>query len=203
MQNLDIKICAVEGCSKKNIARCMCSKHYAQWRRSIKGKPPKSTVKSKSNIYIEDVALKWESNSCLRWPFEINKKNYAIISVLRKSKHAHRLICEIKHGKPPSVNSQAWHTCGNKDGGCVNPNHIKWIEPSEPIRIKKRRCEKIGENHYNSKLSNKDVLEIYRKKNKEPAAKLADYYRVSVSAVYMIWSRRNYRSVTKKLTIFI
>jgi len=196
-----MKVCSVEGCSTKSSARFMCLKHYARWRRSIIGGIPENTIKPKSQMYIEDVALKWKSDNCLRWPFQINKKNYAIVSVLRKSKYVHRMICEITHGKPPSVNSKAWHTCGNKE--CVNPKHIKWIEPGEAVRTRKKRAEKTGEDHHNSKLSNIDALEIYKQKNQISAAHLADHYKVSVSAVYMIWSRRNYRSVTKNLTIFI
>jgi len=199
MQECKSKVCAMAGCLRKPSARGMCSKHYAQWRRSIKGRLPERPLKSKSQLYIESVALKWEGDDCLKWPFQINKNKYAIVSVGRKSKYAHRVICLIKHGMPPTLSSQAWHTCGNKEGGCVNPKHIRWVELKESMRTRKKRSERTGEAHHNSKLSNSDVLKIYSKKNIASAAELANQYKVSASAIYMIWTRRNYRIVTEQL----
>lgn len=201
MQVVETTLCSIMGCAGISKARSMCSKHYARWRRSVNGPISKSTSKAQSQLYIEDVVLKWESDECLRWPFQVNKEKYASTYVKRKSKYAHKVICEIKNGPPPQVNSRAWHTCGNKEGGCVNPKHIKWVELGHSIRFGRKRRVRAGENHHNSKLSNVDVLNIYRNKNKIPASGLARNYGVSLSAIYMIWSRRNYKLVTEKLTI--
>lgn len=195
-------LCSIIGCAEISKARSMCSKHYARWRRSVSGPISKSTSKAQSQLYIEGVALRWESDDCLRWPFRINKEKYAIAYVRRKSKYAHKIICEIKNGPPPTASSQAWHICGNKEGGCVNPKHIKWVELRHSVKYRRKSHVRSGEDHHNSKLSNVDDLDIYRNKNKTPASGLAKKYGVSLSAIYMIWTRRNYRLVTKELTVF-
>lgn len=86
-------------------------------------------------------ALEWllarkdhASDECLIWPFARSKTGYG--SLGRSSPH--RRMCEIAHGAPSAPGLEAAHSCGNGDGGCVNPRHLRWASPSENRQDKVR-----------------------------------------------------------------
>lgn len=65
--------------------------------------------------------------NCLKYPFPICEKvGYAMFGLNGKHLYAHRFMCELKNGPPPSPRAEAAHTCGNAHMGCVNPNHLVW-----------------------------------------------------------------------------
>jgi hypothetical protein len=67
---------------------------------------------------------------CLMWPF-YRLRGYGSFGYLGKSYYAHRFMCELVHGKPPTPDHQAAHSCGNGHLGCVNPHHLSWKTQSE------------------------------------------------------------------------
>lgn len=71
-------------------------------------------------------------DDCLLWPFGKDDKGYGIVStgngLVRK---AHRVMCALARGEPPTPKHQAAHICGNGHLGCVNPSHLRWKTNSE------------------------------------------------------------------------
>lgn len=71
-------------------------------------------------------------DACLPWPFcKDNRIGRGILGYLGKNYWAHRLMCEMAHGAPPTPKHQAAHNCGKGHYGCVNPRHLEWKTNSE------------------------------------------------------------------------
>ena len=81
----------------------------------------------------------YEGNDCLIWPFGgKDTKGYGVFGRLGKMLLAHRVMCQIAWGDPPSPQHQASHECGNGHLGCVNPNHLRWKTRSENMLDKRK-----------------------------------------------------------------
>jgi hypothetical protein len=87
---------------------------------------------------IADLKAAWieahfahRGNACLIWPFQRHPNGRAMFGYKGKTYWAHRLMCEMVHGKPPTPKHQAMHICGKGHYGCVNPSHLKWGTNSE------------------------------------------------------------------------
>jgi hypothetical protein len=149
--------------------------------------------------------LKWlqdrvehDGGDCLLWPFSRDTwLGRGRVSVNRKCRWAHRVMCELAHGAPPTPAHHAAHTCGNGHGGCVNPKHLEWKTASENAQDRRThgthvssRAGKFG------KLTPKQVLEIHAMKGKKTQWELAHQYGVSDNAIRNIFAGRTWRSVT-------
>lgn len=68
-----------------------------------------------------------QGDECLIWPFyRMPVKGYGTLGYCGKVWKAHRLMCVLAKGEPPSPEHQAAHSCGRGDDGCVNPRHLSW-----------------------------------------------------------------------------
>lgn len=67
---------------------------------------------------------------CLTWPFG-GCNGYGHLTIERKQRYAHRLMCELTRGPAPSSDHEAAHSCGRGQFGCVNPRHLSWKTKSE------------------------------------------------------------------------
>lgn len=65
-------------------------------------------------------------DECVIWPFAKNHKGYGLLGHEGKTHKANRVMCELAHGKPPTPEHQAAHSCGNGHLSCINPNHLGW-----------------------------------------------------------------------------
>lgn len=63
-------------------------------------------------------------DECVIWPFAKNHKGYGLMGHDGRFFKAHRLMCEMVNGKPPTPEHQATHKCGHPS--CVNPMHLEW-----------------------------------------------------------------------------
>lgn len=81
--------------------------------------------------------VNYEAESCLFWPFSAGT-GYGEFSHEGKHYYAHRYMCELVNGLPPTPRHQAAHSCGNGRGGCVNPRHLSWKTNGENQRDRRK-----------------------------------------------------------------
>lgn len=126
------KACLIEGCNgnagANGTARGLCSAHYGRWKRYGDPNAPVRTSPGEP--------LKWimrhkdyQCDDCLIWPFSKMRNEYGHLQVNGKFHPAHRYMCEIVNGPPPTDRHEAAHSCGFAT--CVNPKHLRWSTPKE------------------------------------------------------------------------
>lgn len=76
---------------------------------------------------------------CLIWPFCTNHQGYGQLGYFGKVVKAHRLMCILAHGEPPTPQYHAAHSCGNGHLSCVHPEHLFWKTPTQN-RLEARRA---------------------------------------------------------------
>lgn len=91
------------------------------------------TTKGEGNAYkwIVAHASHPDKDACLTWPFYRERHGRGIMGHNGRNYWAHRFMCTLVHGEPPTSEHQAGHDCGKGHEGCVNPHHIKWKTVSE------------------------------------------------------------------------
>lgn len=73
-----------------------------------------------------------DDGPCLIWPmFRDQVNGDGVVGHNGRMYKAHRLMCILAHGEPPSPTHQSAHSCGNRSDGCVHPKHVSWKTPSE------------------------------------------------------------------------
>jgi hypothetical protein len=77
--------------------------------------------------YVTEVAVPFEGDECLIWPYRRNDAGYGVTGRMLAS----RAVCIEAHGEPATPDLEAAHSCGNGAGGCVNPGHIRWATKAE------------------------------------------------------------------------
>lgn len=70
--------------------------------------------------------LDYPHDWCLIWPFARGKDGYGHFGRNGKFVAAHRYICDLVKGPPPTPRHHAAHSCGRGHHGCCNPRHIDW-----------------------------------------------------------------------------
>ena len=118
-----MKKCSVKTCENNHFGHGYCFKHYA--RNKKYGSPlGGQTAKGALPEWIEK-HINYSSDECLIWPFATTK-GYGMMHIDGKSLTVSRVICERRHGQPPTPKHQAAHSCGKGHLGCVSPVHVRW-----------------------------------------------------------------------------
>lgn len=176
--------CSVDGCEKTSETGDKCGAHY---RRQLAHGDPLAggTGQGETKRWVKEVALSFTGDACLTWPFSRQKNGYGKLWSGERLVLAHRFVCELTHGAPPSATTEAAHSCGNGRLGCVNPKHVRWATHVENEAEKvghgtRLRGERIG----NSKLTADDVRHIRSSGLSQKMA--AEAYGVSRSNIGMI-----------------
>ena len=183
--------CKAQQCSKPIKALGLCSMHYKRWSqygdlngdRTPKGAPWK---------WLQD-RVGFDGDDCLIWPFNRPKDGYGRIMILRRCKLAHRVMCEIVHGDPPTLRHEAAHSCGRGRLGCVNPKHLRWATPEEnqADRISHGTSNR-GERHGSAVLDEKQVRQIRKMKGDVSQKDIAAAFGVSRTAIRLIHNRETW-----------
>lgn len=159
------RICSIPNCGKSFKAKGCCSMHYQRLLKYGDPLEAKQDYATRGDPlrFIYDVALKYDGTDCLKWPYADNGKGYGIVRVDGKNIGAHRYICELVKGKPPTPEHDAAHECNNGHLGCVNPSHLEWKTRAGNMADKFHNgTHNRGQNHNLAKITEADVREIRR-----------------------------------------
>jgi hypothetical protein len=142
------------------------------------------------------VAVTWQADECLPWPYTPGAGGYGQVQFEGRHVLAHRLICEIAHGAPPSPDYEATHDCGNPI--CVNPKHLSWKTHAGNMADKLLHGTSLrGEQHNMAKLTEGQVREIIRSKGKLSQREIADAHGVTQSCVSHIQRGKSWSWLTE------
>lgn len=71
----------------------------------------------------------YSGDDCLLWPFSRHSNGYGNFGRQGQQYYAHRFMCELVHGAPPTPRHHAAHSCNVRN--CVNPRHLSWKTQAE------------------------------------------------------------------------
>lgn len=178
--------CLVDKCDAKPALKSAgyCANHY--YRRHKYGSP---TAPARNDVKTADyikAALSITHQDCVLWTRQKTKEGYGVARFNGKYGAAHRFVCELSNGEPPTPNHQAAHSCGNPS--CYNPNHLRWLTPLQNTREKYTHgTMPAGENHFLATMTEKTALSILADfRCGETIKILAAKYGVTYGAAYML-----------------
>lgn len=113
--------------------------------------------------FCHETALKYIGDECLIWPFARDSRGYGYVYADGQTKIVSRYICEQAIGPAPTQSHEAAHSCGNGNGGCITPRHLRWATPKENSadRIIHGTSGK-GEKNAMAKRTESEIREIRR-----------------------------------------
>lgn len=175
--------CAVDGCTKPPHGK-YCQTHY-RLQKKYGSTEYRQTPAGAARAHL-DVVLAIETDDCIEWPYgRLVAGGYGRVG---KDKGAHRMVCEMAHGKP-FKGARACHSCGN--GGCVNKRHLRWGTAKDNAEDAKRLGEYLtGDRRKSTKLTDAQVLKIERIGLGKSLSVLAAEYGVSPNAIGHIRAKR-------------
>jgi hypothetical protein len=113
-----------------------------------------------------------------------------------KGMKAHRLMCLLAHGEPPTNKHQVAHSCGKGSEGCVNPRHIRWATSQENIDDKEiHGTNPKGERNAGAKLTEESVLKIRSLARTITYGQIAKIFGVSCACVSAVVRRVRWRHI--------
>jgi hypothetical protein len=172
-------------CGEPSIARRLCIKHYSRFQNH--GDPLAGRIGN-------GVALRWlhehasfgAADYCLIWPYARDDVGYGRVKYDGKIMGAHRAMCMIVHGAPPTPLHQAAHSCGRGNEGCVNPHHLRWATPKENAEDKLVHQAAGISPVRPARLSDADCELIRASKGRVKQRDLADRFGVSEALISRI-----------------
>jgi hypothetical protein len=142
--------------------------------------------------WIHEVAMQHTGEACLAWPFA-KTGGYGHVKVKGKIARAHRYICELAHGAPPTPEHEAAHSCGKGHEGCVSQGHLEWKTHAENMADRLiHGTHNRGERCVSSKITEAEAREILALKGIESRSRLAARFGVAKSTIAGIHSRHTW-----------
>lgn len=141
--------------------------------------------------------VNYAGDDCVIWP--LSKKGggrgralYGAVKIDGKQKSAHRYMCILTNGEPPTKKHEAAHSCHNP--ACINPRHLRWATRLENEADKNiRGTRPKGECHKNTHLCDDDIRSI--RNDQRPQREIAKDYRVAQSQISAIKRRATWKHV--------
>lgn len=133
--------------------------------------------------WLEDHA-DYAGDDCLIWPFLRWSSGYGYLGA--PAVGAHRYMCGLKNGSPPTPQHQAAHSCARGHEGCVHPLHLSWKTNAEN---QLERFQHSGPTKA-TKLTVAQVAEIRALKGTKKTGETAKQYGISETTVRDIQSGR-------------
>src|SRR5258708_608706 len=116
-------------------------------------------------------SLSHEGEECLIWPFSCCTAGYGNFMANKKRGLAHREMCRMAHGEPPTPDHHAAHSCGNRR--CINPRHISWKTQSDN-QLDRRQHGTVKRTY--TKITAEQAAQIRQLKEKETSIETAAKY---------------------------
>lgn len=162
----------------------------------LRGRPSPHRGKGGHYQWLKD-RVDLEDGECLIWPGTRNWNGYGMLGVDGKVTYAHRVMCRLVHGDPPTPKHVAAHTCHNGSGGCCHPKHVVWKTPRENLldrraagTLTNKRWDKFGV------VPDADIIRIQKLKGKLNQREIADLFGISYQHVSVIQNRKLIRQNT-------
>jgi len=136
--------------------------------------------------------VNYDGPDCLIWPFALTRDGYGNLGYEGKHYYAHRFMCELVNGPPPTPRHETAHSCGRGHDACVHPKHVSWRTRAENEQDKVAHGNAAwSAGGSNTKLTPELVSEIR-----------ALYPLVTVTELSIIYkvSRSNIRKILKRET---
>ncbi len=186
-------VCSVDGCNKFVKSNKLCSKHLSRMLR-------RGTLEISRNApgemqrYIQDVAIPFDEDVCLIWPYPLGHSHYPTLTRGRGRIYVTHIVCEARWGTKPSPAHQVAHKCGNTK--CCAPRHLRWATPEENNDDKYvHGTLKVGEAVPGAKLSNADVRHIRKLLPTMADPEIAKLYLVKPATINAIRHRKNWAKI--------
>jgi hypothetical protein len=191
------RLCSIPDCNKtaRNSRRGWCIAHYTRWHRhgDPMGGGPEKTPSGTLMAFINTVALSWNSDECLLWPFTGNNKGYGQVRHKGRRRIVPNLICELTNGPAPTPEHETAHSCGNGHHGCINRRHLSWKTAMENSADRdKHGTLPRGERSGMAKLTEIQVRTIRTLEGKKSLNDLAFYFGVTPSTIGKIHKRHSW-----------
>lgn len=141
--------------------------------------------------------VNFDGKDCLIWPLSRGPTGYAQFGYLGGMFYAHRFMCELVNGPPPSPDHEAAHLCGRGKDGCVHPKHLLWKTATQNA-LDSRLHGTQARNPWGSKgnLTRRQIAEIWAAKGKETQQTTAERFGISASTVRDIYLGRTHLGMT-------
>ncbi|QWY83309.1 HNH endonuclease protein [Rhizobium phage RHph_X2_25] len=156
--------CAIQDCVEPCVARGYCSTHYRKLMYHgdpLAGRMRKPAAKGEPLRWLLSHVDHADRDACLTWPFATFQNGYGMLASGDTNVGAHRYMCELVNGEPPTPEHLAAHSCGKGNDACVNPHHLRWATPQENTLDRYEHGTMIlGEDHHKAKLTTEQVNEI-------------------------------------------
>lgn len=133
-----------------------------------------------------------QGDECLTWPFA-RVRGYGQVKAWGKIRKAHRVMCQLAHGEPPSAEHHAAHSCGRGHLGCVHSGHLSWKTPKENAMDKTLHGTHGRKTGSCSPLTRDQYSEILALKGFVPVDQLAVLHGVSRRTIQQIHGGRVYK----------
>lgn len=186
------RLCSVEGCGRKAVARGLCGMHYQRWRKTADDSEVAVHAKAGEPLaWIEQHAT-FEGDECLIWPFAKYPSGYGMLNLPEGgATMASRFMCQKVHGEPPTELHQAAHRCGNGAMACMTPGHVYWATRSRNEADKvDHGTSNRGEGNGHAKIT-AEIVRAIRVSSEGPDA-LASRYGISAPTICDIRARRSW-----------
>lgn len=196
-------ICSIndENCSKPGgqLVKGLCLRHYGRLQRN--GDPTAGRAADGVPLSFIDVAVAFESDECLEWPYATDGNGYGVVHFDGRQWRATRLVLQRVTGEHPDPKLfEAAHAPGIcHNTRCINPRHIRWATKAENSadRVIDKTDNRGERNHWNI-LTEQQVRSIRadpRINRRGGMAELAAEYGVTRGAISSIKYRHSWKHV--------
>lgn len=188
-----MKLCSIDGCDGKHIAKGFCNKHYKRYKIYNDPNHLDESQKNRGKSLIDRLFIGFnkELDGCWIWQGAKSHNGYGLISEKKQGKtinyRVHRLMYEINTGEQLKNDELICHKCDNP--ACCNPDHLFKGSHDENMQdmVVKRRSS-WGEKNRNSKLSIDDINNIRElwENRKLSQGEIAEKFQVSKQHIWRV-----------------